>query len=108
MSTHTRSTDASCQPSLDQPGRGPSLGPAAECRLARLAAGGDERARRTLVEGTLSLVVAIARRYRGLGLDDDDLVQEGNLGLIAAATRYEPGMNVRFRTFAGWCIRRAI
>ncbi len=60
------------------------------------------------MESNLRLVVAIARRYRGHGLDLMDLVQEGNLGLMSAAERYERPHELRFATFAAWWIRRAI
>src|SRR5215475_12205199 len=89
-------------------GRHPLLSRSEELRLARLVASGDEGAKRRLVESNLRLVIVIARRYRNLGLDDLDLIQEGNLGLITAVERYEPRRDVRLSTFAGWWIRRAI
>jgi RNA polymerase primary sigma factor len=92
----------------DEAARYPLLGRAEEIRLARLAREGDEAARRRLVESNLRLVVAIARRYRGHGLDLMDLVQEGNLGLMSAAERYDRPHELRFATFASWWIRRAI
>jgi RNA polymerase primary sigma factor len=92
----------------DEAARYPLLGRAEEIRLAGLARTGDEAARRRLVESNLRLVVVIARRYRGQGLDLMDLVQEGNLGLMAAAERYDRPQELRFATFAAWWIRRAI
>ena len=92
----------------DEASRYPLLGRAEEIRLAGRAREGDESARRRLIESNLRLVVAIARRYRGHGLDLMDLVQEGNLGLMAAAERYDRPHELRFSTFAGWHIRRAI
>jgi RNA polymerase primary sigma factor len=92
----------------DEAARYPLLGRAEEIRLAGRARDGDEAARRRLIESNLRLVVAIARRYRGHGLDLMDLVQEGNLGLMAAAERYDRPHEMRFATFAGWHIRRAI
>src|SRR5262245_7513159 len=86
----------------------PLLSRSEELRLARLVASGDENAKRRLVESNLRLVVVIARRYRNLGLDDLDLIQEGNIGLITAVERYDYRRNVKFSTFAGWWIRRAI
>jgi RNA polymerase primary sigma factor len=92
----------------DEAARYPLLGRAEEIRLAGRARDGDEAARRRLIESNLRLVVAVARRYRGHGLDLMDLVQEGNLGLMAAAERYHRPHEMRFATFAGWHIRRAI
>jgi RNA polymerase primary sigma factor len=86
----------------------PLLPRAEEARLARLAAAGDAAARRRLVEAHLRLVVALARRYRGQGLDLPDLIQEGNLGLMAAAERHDGRADLRFATVAAWWIRRAI
>jgi RNA polymerase primary sigma factor len=90
---------------LDEVRRHPLLSASEELRLARL---GGEVARRRLVESNLRLVVTIARRYRGMGLDLLDLIQEGNLGLIAAAERYDWRRGTRFATYASWWIRRAI
>ncbi len=92
----------------DDASRYPLLGRAEEIRLAGRAQDGDEAARRRLIESNLRLVVAIARRYRGQGLDLVDLVQEGNLGLMAAAERYDRPHELRFAAFAAWWIRRAI
>jgi RNA polymerase primary sigma factor len=88
--------------------RRPLLSRSEELRLARLAARGDRAARSALVEANLRLVVSIARRYRDHGLDLLDLVQEGNLGLIEAAERYDWRRDVRFATYATWAIRREI
>ena len=93
---------------LDEVGRHPLLGPAEELGLARRARGGDARAKRRLVECNLRLVVSLARRYRGLGLDPLDLIQEGNVGLLAAADSYDPSREVRFASYASSCIRREI
>jgi RNA polymerase primary sigma factor len=93
---------------LHEIGRYPLLSRSEEVRLARLAASGDEAAKRRLVEANLRLVVAIARRYRGMGLDLLDLIQEGNVGLMAAVDRYDWRRGVKFATFASWWIRRDI
>ena len=92
----------------DEIGRHRLLDRAEEVRLARRAAAGDDDARRRLVEWNLRLVVAIARRYRGLGLDLLDLIQEGNVGLLSAAERYDWRRDVKFSSYAAWWIRRAI
>ena len=89
-------------------GRRPPLSRSEELRLARLVASGDENAKRRLIESNLRLVVVIARRYRDLGLDDLDLIQEGNLGLMTAAERYDHRRDVKFSAFASWWIRRGI
>jgi RNA polymerase primary sigma factor len=93
---------------LHEVGRRPLLTRGDEVRLARLSASGDAAARRRLVECNLRLVVVIARRYRGLGLDLPDLIQEGNIGLMAAAERYDWRRDARFATYASWSIRREI
>src|SRR5262245_13989565 len=100
--------DDSLSQYFQEVGRHPVLSRAEELRLARRLASGDESAKRRLVESNLRLVVVIARRYRNLGLDDLDLIQEGNLGLMTAVKRYEPRPDVKFSTFASWWIRRAI
>ena len=71
-----------------------------ERELGRKSRGGDLSARNELVEHNLKLVVSIAARYRGNGLDMDDLIQSGNLGLMVAAQRYDPDLGYRFTTFA--------
>lgn len=71
-----------------------------EKELGRRSREGDLSARNELVEHNLRLVVSIALRYRGNGLDMDDLIQSGNLGLMVAAQRYDPDLGYRFTTFA--------
>src|SRR4051812_19125347 len=93
---------------LDDVGRHRLLSRSQEITLGHLAAAGHPDARKRLIESNLRLVVAITRRYRGLGLDYLDLIQEGNLGLIAAVERFDWRRNATFATYATWSIRQAI
>ena len=68
----------------------------------------DTRALHALVEPHMRLVISIAARYRAYGLPQGDLVQEGNVGLMQAAERFDPDREVRFSTYASWWIRSAI
>ncbi|MDR0670018.1 MAG: RNA polymerase sigma factor RpoD/SigA [Treponema sp.] len=69
---------------------------------------GDKDARRRLIEANLRLVIKIARAYAASGVPLMDLIQEGNLGLIRAAEKYDHSKNVRFSTYASWWIRQSI
>jgi RNA polymerase primary sigma factor len=79
-----------------------------EIDLARRVAAGDERARRKLIESNLRLVIAIARRYTSSGVPLVDLIQEGNLGLMHAAEKFDYRRGCQFATYATWWIRQAI
>src|SRR2546429_5691645 len=81
---------------------------AEEIDLARKAAAGDERARRRLIECNLRLVIAIARRYTSTGVPLVDLIQEGNLGLMRAAEKFDYQRGCHFGTYATWWIRQAV
>jgi RNA polymerase sigma-32 factor len=89
--------------------RAPLLEAAHERDLAsRWRDEGDERALHELIRAYLRLVVAMAGRFRHYGLPMSDLVQEGNVGLMQAAARFEPEREVRFSTYASWWIRSSI
>ncbi len=101
-----RRTDGSSR--LLRPRPGHVLRADEERELARPIAAGDEEARDVLIEANLRLVVAMARRYQGLGLPFPDLVQEGTVGLIQAVDRFDWHRGRRFSTYAAWWIRQAI
>src|SRR5829696_6416200 len=88
--------------------RGRLLTPEEELDLGRRARAGDAQARARLIEKNMRLVVSVAKRYRGMGLSFEDLIQEGNLGLMRAAERFDPELGNRFSTYAIWWIRQAI
>jgi RNA polymerase primary sigma factor len=93
---------------LGRLGKGRLLTPEEELDLARRSRAGDASSRARLIEKNLRLVVSVAKRYRGMGLPFEDLIQEGNLGLIKAVERFDPEMGNRFSTYATWWIRQAI
>ena len=93
---------------LKEIGRVPLLSADEEAELARAAQAGDEEARRRLSEANLRLVVSVAKRYAGRGLPFLDLIQEGNLGLMKAAEKFEPDRGFKFSTYATWWIRQSI
>jgi RNA polymerase primary sigma factor len=93
---------------LEGIGRVPLLGAAEEAALARRVERGDQAARRRLVEANLRLVVAIAKPYRGRGVPFLDLIQEGAIGLMRAAERFDWRRRRRFSTYAAFWIRQAL
>ena len=79
-----------------------------EIDLSNRAKAGDERARQRLTENNLRLVISVAKKYRGMGLPFEDLIQEGNLGLMKAIDKFDPDRGYRFSTYATWWIRQAV
>jgi RNA polymerase primary sigma factor len=88
--------------------RGELLSHREEVELGRRARAGDPEARRRLVEKNLRLAVAVAKKFRGQGLPFEDLIQEGNIGLMKAVDKFDPDMGNRFSTYATWWIRQSI
>lgn len=95
-------------PYLDEIKDDPLLTAAEEQALARAIAGGDRDARARMIRANLRLVVRIARDYMGRGLSFEDLVGEGNLGLIRAVQDYDPEFGTRFCTYASYWIKQSI
>jgi len=93
---------------LDEIGHGALLSDEEERELSRLIRQGDEQALGRLVEANLKFVVVIARQYKGHGLAMEDLVSEGNIGLMKAATKFDGERGVRFVNFAAGHIRSQI
>ena len=93
---------------LKEIGKVPLLSPEEEIELAKRMELGDENARKRLAEANLRLVVSIAKRYVGRGMQFLDLIQEGNLGLIKAVEKYDYSKGFKFSTYATWWIRQAI
>jgi RNA polymerase primary sigma factor len=79
-----------------------------EIDLSRRARSGEGRARKKLIERNLKLVVSIAKKCRGYGLPFEDLIQEGNIGLMKAVEKFDPDRGYRFSTYATWWIRQAV
>ncbi len=93
---------------LKEIGRVPLLTPEEEIELATRMGHGDDYARKRLSEANLRLVVSIAKRYVGRGMQFLDLIQEGNLGLIKAVEKFDHTKGFKFSTYATWWIRQAI
>ncbi len=93
---------------LKEIGKVPLLSSDEEIELAKRVAEGDEEAKKKLAEANLRLVVSVAKRYVGRGMQFLDLIQEGNLGLIKAVEKFDYTKGYKFSTYATWWIRQAI
>ncbi|MBO4687871.1 MAG: RNA polymerase sigma factor RpoD [Clostridiales bacterium] len=93
---------------LKEIGKVPLLTAEQEQDLAQRMLDGDEDAKKELIEANLRLVVSIAKRYLGRGMQFLDLIQEGNLGLIKAVDKFDHSKGFKFSTYATWWIRQAI
>ena len=93
---------------LKEIGKVPLLSPDEEIELAKKIELGDEAAKKKLAEANLRLVVSIAKRYVGRGMQLLELIQEGNLGLIKAVEKFDYRKGYKFSTYATWWIRQAI
>ena len=93
---------------LREIGKVPLLTMEEEQELAKKASEGDKKAKDRMVEANMRLVVSIAKRYTGRGLDFLDLIQEGNTGLLRAVEKFDPAKGFKFATYATWWIRQAI
>lgn len=93
---------------LREIGKIPLLSPEEELDLAHRVLKGDKKAKDKMVEANMRLVVSIAKRYSGRGLDFLDLIQEGNTGLLRAVEKFDPDKGFKFSTYATWWIRQAI
>src|SRR5215218_4771043 len=89
-------------------GKGKLLTHQEEIDLSRRTKKGDRAARKRLIERNLRLVVSIAKKSRGHGLPFEDLIQEGNIGLMKAVGQFDPDRGYRFSTYATWWIRQAV
>jgi RNA polymerase primary sigma factor len=101
-------SESALQIYLKEIGKFPLLTRVEEQEIARRACSGDHEAFRILVNANLRFVVSIAKKYQSCGLSLLDLIDEGNIGLIEAAKRYDPDKGVKFITYAVWWIRQAI
>ncbi len=101
-------SDDSVRLHLREIGKIPLLNAEEELALAQKVVAGDKRAKDKMAEANMRLVVSIAKRYSGRGLDFLDLIQEGHTGLLRAVEKFDPDKGFKFSTYATWWIRQAI
>lgn len=101
-------SDDSVRLYLREIGKIPLLSAEEELALAQKVVAGDKKAKDQMAEANMRLVVSIAKRYSGRGLDFLDLIQEGNTGLLRAVEKFDPDKGFKFSTYATWWIRQAI
>ena len=101
-------SDDSVRLYLREIGKIPLLNAEEELELAQRVVAGDKDAKDKMAEANMRLVVSIAKRYSGRGLDFLDLIQEGNTGLLRAVEKFDPDKGFKFSTYATWWIRQAI
>ena len=101
-------SDDSVRLYLREIGKIPLLSSEEELELAQRVIAGDKKAKDKMAEANMRLVVSMAKRYSGRGLDFLDLIQEGNTGLLRAVEKFDPDKGFKFSTYATWWIRQAI
>lgn len=101
-------SDDSVRLYLREIGKIPLLNSQEELALAHRVVAGEKKAKDKMAEANMRLVVSIAKRYSGRGLDFLDLIQEGNTGLLRAVEKFDPDKGFKFSTYATWWIRQAI
>ena len=101
-------SDDSVRLHLREIGKIPLLTAEEELKLAHEVVAGDKKAKDKMAEANMRLVVSIAKRYSGRGLDFLDLIQEGHTGLLRAVEKFDPDKGFKFSTYATWWIRQAI
>ena len=107
QNTTTTHTD-SVKMYLDEISSTSLLSPEQEQDLALKAVNGDKKAKQLLIEANLRLVISIAKKYTGRGMPIQDLIQEGNLGLIKAVEKFDPARGFKLSTYATWWIKQSI
>jgi RNA polymerase primary sigma factor len=104
----TADVRSSLQAYLDSIGRYPLLTSEEEVKLAKRIKKGDRAAREQMTAANLRLVVKIAKEYNGYGLPLEDLISEGNIGLVRAVEKFDPKHGTKFSTYASWWIKQAV